>query len=68
MNYTIEHVQISKIKSGDTVMHDGKMKTVCNNNIGRDDFMGITLFGDCYKMGRKLVQKVNIIRAMPVIA
>lgn len=68
MQYTIEHVQISTIEPGDTVIHDGKMKTVCRNNIDKDAFMGVTLFGDCYKMGRKLVQKVKIHRALPVVA
>lgn len=68
MEYTIEHVQISTIQPGDTVMHDGKMKTVCRNNIKHDSFIGVTLFGDCYKMGRKLVQKVIIHRALPTIA
>lgn len=68
MQYTIEHVQISAIQPGDTVMHYGNMKTVCRNNIGKDAFMGVTLFGDCYKMGHKLVQKVNIHRVLPVVA
>lgn len=68
MQYTIEHVQISTIKAGDTVMHRGVLKTVCRNNLGMDSFMGITLFGDCYKMGRKLVQRVNIHRSMPEMA
>lgn len=58
MNYTIENVNISLIKQGDTVMHDGEMETVDKNSIRKCSFMGLTLFGDSYRLGTKPVQKV----------
>lgn len=58
MNITNKH--ISEIKTGDTVLHDGELKTVCANNIKRCDLMGITLFGDSYLLGNKPVVIVLI--------
>lgn len=57
-NVKIEPVHISQISKGDTIEHEGKLTTVCTNNIKRDSFMGITLFGDNYRSGTKPVQKV----------
>jgi len=54
----IEPVHISQISSGDTIEHYGKLTTVSGNNIKRDAFMGITLFGDSYNLGTKAVNKV----------
>lgn len=56
---------ISRIRAGDTVLHDGKQQTVCQSNLKRDSFMGITLFGDSYRLGYLPVQKVVIERALP---
>ena len=53
-----EPVHISQVSAGDTIVHEGKLTTVCANNIKRDSFMGITLFGDCYRLGYKPVSKV----------
>lgn len=50
-------VHISEIKSGDTILHEGKMQTVCNSNI-KHGFMGISIFGDSYNLGNKLVTKI----------
>jgi len=47
----IEKIHISRIMVGDTIFHDNKEMTVCSHNIKRDDFMGISIFGDCYKLG-----------------
>ena len=58
MNYKIKEVHISTIKVADTVLHDGHLKTVCRNNLGKSDFMGLTLFGDSYHSGYKKVKKV----------
>lgn len=55
---TIEHVHISTITAGDTIMYKGEMKTVCKNNIKYDPFMGITIFGDNFKCGHTKVEKV----------
>jgi hypothetical protein len=53
-----EQKHISSIKAGDTIIYGGKVTTVSNNNIKRDKFMGITIFGDSYNLGYKLVTKV----------
>lgn len=60
MNYlfNIEEVHISTIMGGDTVMHNGEMKTVSFNNIKTDSFMGKTIFGDSYKLGKIKVKKI----------
>ena len=62
MNTTTEQIHISQITAGDTILHEGKMCTVCNSNIKHGGFMGKTLFGDSYRSGNKLVTKVNIIK------
>lgn len=41
---------ISEVKIGDTVMHNGSLKTVSQGNLKRG-FMGITLWGDSYRLG-----------------
>ncbi len=53
-------VNVSQISAGDTIVFDGKITTVNKENIKRDPFMGITLFGDSFKLGKKLVEKVII--------
>lgn len=63
MQYKITPCHITDIRQGDTVMHDGAMRTVSGNNIGRCPFMGRSLFGDTYKLGTELVQRVDIERA-----
>ena len=55
---TFEVVHISMIKHGDMVEHDGVIVSVSNMNIKRSEFMGITLFGDSYSLGRKPVKRV----------
>lgn len=57
-NAKIEPVHISQISAGDTIEHYGKLTTVSENNIKRDSFLGITLFGDSYNLGTKPVNKV----------
>lgn len=62
MNTTEEKVHISRIRIGDTILHNGEVKTVSGNNIKRSSFMGVTLFGDSYSLGYKLVTRINIKR------
>ena len=57
-NAKTEQVHISKISAGDTIVHNGKLTTVCGNNIKRGGFCGDTLFGDSYRLGTQLVKKV----------
>jgi hypothetical protein len=60
LNYKIVEVHISTIKNGDTILHtDNKISTVCNSNI-KNGFCGITIFGDSYNLGTKLVKKIII--------
>jgi hypothetical protein len=60
-----EQVHISRISAGDVIFHDNKERTVCEKDIKRDDFVGITLFGDCYRLGRVLVTRVLYTRVLP---
>lgn len=61
MKYRIIEVHISQIKSGDTILHrDGKIRTVCENNIKSDRFMKRSLFGDSYNLGYVPVKKLLI--------
>lgn len=57
-NVKIEQVHISQISIGDTIKHDGHIRTVSANNIKRNTFCGTTLFGDSYNLGTKAVNKV----------
>ena len=54
----IEKVHISRIRIGDTVCHNNKIRTVCNRTLKYSEFMGVTLFGDSYNIGYKMVEKV----------
>ena len=60
MNNTIQNAHISTINIGDTVEHNNEIVTVGKNNIKYSEFMGITLFGDSYKLGNEMVKKVII--------
>ena len=70
MNAKLNSVHISQISVGDTIEHEGKLRTVSGNNIKRDSFMGRTLFGDSYNLGNKPVNKVvawtNGVNEVPV--
>lgn len=57
-NAKTQPVHISQIAAGDTIFHDGYLRTVSGNNIKKDACMGTTLFGDSYALGTKPVQKV----------
>ena len=54
----MEEVHVDCIKVGDTVIHEGELRTVCRNNIGGDTFMGRTLWGDSYRLGTVPVKRV----------
>lgn len=55
-----KQVNIRDVKPGDTVHHNGQMRTVCANNITHCDFMGRKLFGDSYALGTRPVTLVII--------
>lgn len=56
---------VADIKQGDTIVHEGRVRTVCLKDLGRTALLGRTVFGDSYKAGHKPVQKVVIERALP---
>jgi hypothetical protein len=62
VNYSIKKQHISTIKAGDTILHNSIMKTVTNKDIHYNSFMGISIFGDSYHIGNKLVDVVTIIK------
>ena len=55
-----KNIHISQIRVGDTILHNGEIKTVSGSNIKKCSFMGISLFGDSYNLGYKLVTRINL--------
>jgi len=53
-----KQVHINDLKSGDTVVHAGVVKTLTSCNIGGDKFIGRTIWGDSYHAGNKPVELV----------
>lgn len=54
-----DDVSVSRIKAGDTVLIDGVHKTVCEKDLGWDDLLGATLWGDSYRAGLDKVTRVT---------
>ena len=54
-----KEVHISTIKIGDTVLHNGELRTVGKESFNRSEFMGVSIFGDCYRLGTKKVTLVK---------
>ncbi len=54
----IVECHISEIKPGDTVDHNGKLKTVSKRNLSTSEFFGKAIFGDNYRLGTVKVRKV----------
>ena len=46
---------ISEISVGAIVEHEGVIRTVSQNYLKRDSFIGVTLYGDSYLLGQKPV-------------
>ena len=57
--FTIKHVHKDEIRAGDTILLDGELTTVCNNNIRRGGFCGTTIHGENFKLGYELVKRVH---------
>lgn len=55
-------VHKSEIRVGDTVLHNGELRTVGKEAFGNDEFMGLTLWGDSYRCGYKMVEVVNEVK------
>lgn len=60
--FTITPTHKNAIVAGDTILLDGELKTVSRSNIRHDPFMGKTLFGDSFKLGLQLVQRVTFVQ------
>jgi len=58
----IESVHIDNIEAGDTIIHNGIIKTICQNDISENSFTGKTIFGDSYNIGNKKVSRVKFPR------
>lgn len=55
--FTTNKTHISNIQPGDTVIHNGKVVTVCVKDLKRG-FCGRTLFGDSYRLGTLPVERI----------
>ncbi|EKD1794922.1 hypothetical protein OQ647_001281 [Salmonella enterica] len=55
---SVTDVHINTVSAGDTVLHQGKLRTVCRRDIKNSDFFGLMLFGDSYNLGTVPVKKV----------
>jgi hypothetical protein len=54
------HVHKDRIVAGDVIVcPDGRERTVCQSDIRPNSFMGVTILGDSYHGGHKLVQRRN---------
>lgn len=58
MKFAIVPTHISQIRQGDYIEHQGEIVTVSNQWIKKCSFMGLTLYGDSYNLGTKMVKKV----------
>lgn len=57
--YHVTKVSIKDITVGDTVIHQGHMRTVGKNDIKRDPLFGVLLFGDSFNLGRTFIERVT---------
>jgi len=63
MNITTISTHINLIRPGDTIRHNGVLRTVTQKNIRQVFPNERTVFGDSYMLGHKPVQKVIIHKA-----
>jgi hypothetical protein len=54
----VRKTDIALIRAADTVFHQGIARTVCPGDLRHDGFMGRTLFGDSYVLGRRPVMRL----------
>lgn len=47
---------LNSIQAGDTVLYNGRLRTVSKSDIHRDHFMGVSLFGDSYHIKRNIIK------------
>lgn len=53
-----EMVHKDEIMVGDTIMIDGKQRTVNKKDINKDELLGKTIFGDSFKSGKTKIERV----------
>ena len=63
-NYYTVKTHIDMIRAGDTVQHNGELRTVCKSDLKYGGFMGTSLFGDSYRLGTVPVQLVRFRHAV----
>ncbi|AET42334.1 hypothetical protein DSS3P1_03 [Ruegeria phage DSS3-P1] len=54
-----EKIHIDAVRPGDVVLIDGVARTVCLSDLRQSVFMGRTLFGDSFRLGRVPVVRVT---------
>lgn len=53
-------IHVSLVRVGDTVFHEGRVRTVSARNLTHDTFMGHRLFGDSHVLGRRPVHRIDM--------
>lgn len=64
MGVHFKMTHITDIRPGHIVEHEGNLVTVGRDFIKRCPFMGVSLYGDTYALGTKLVKRAIITRAV----
>lgn len=62
MGFHFKMTHISDIRPGHVIERDGDLVTVGEDFIKRCPFMGVSLYGDTYALGTKLVKRAIITR------
>ena len=55
----IDHIHIVLLQAGNTILHDGKVRTVCSKDLTHIEGMGPAVFGNTYRLGTKLVKRLE---------
>jgi len=63
-----EPVHVNTIRPGDTVEVNGHLKTVCPGDLKKCPDMGVSLFGDSYRLGTVPVIKATPVHVRPNLA
>jgi hypothetical protein len=58
--FRVVHVHKDRIIAGDVIVcPDGRERTVCQGDIRYNSLMGVTIFGDSYHAGHKLIPRIT---------
>lgn len=67
-SYDIVPTDRDNIRPGDSILcKDGHIRTVCQKDIKWDSFMGTSIFGDTYVLGREKVNKIINFTILPTL-